>query len=285
MGEIAVPNLLLDGLRFAECPRWRNGKLWFSDIFNHRVMTVDEDGNADTVVDFTSGELPTGLGFLPDGRLLVALMNEPKIVRLDGPDGIRVHADIAHLAVGGLNDMIVDDAGRAYVGAMGTNPASAIRPVLADGNIILVEPDGSSRVVAEELDMPNGPGLSADGSTYIVSEFPSSRLTSFDRSPDGSLLNRRVWADLSPGTADGIAVDSSGGVWTCSPFTREVRRVLEGGEITDVISYPDDKIPLACCLGGSTGRKLFILIAVGTVEDIGARTNTSIIEVTTTSVG
>lgn len=269
---------LLGGLCFAEAPRWHDGKLWFSDIFAHRVMTVDESGRAEVVVEFNQGELPCGLGFLPDGRLLMVDMSKPVLLRLDAPGKVSVHADLSGLAVGGLNDMVVDAEGRAYVGSMGSHGSLVPRPVAADGNIILIAPDGTAQVIASGLDAPNGPVLTRDGRQYIVAEFPAARLIGFDRAPDGTLSNRRVWADLSPGSADGITVDADGGVWTASPREFACRRVEEGGRVTDVISSGVGQMPLACCLGGEDGRTLFILSVLGGEERIRARTCTSVIE-------
>ncbi len=269
---------LLDGLHFAEGPRWHDSKLWFSDIFAHRVMTVDEEGQAEVVVEATPDVLPSGLGFLPDGRLLIANMATPVVLRLDAPGSLVVHADVSHLASGNLNDMIVDSTGRAYVGAMGTVPADVARPVDANGNLILVEPDGTARIVAEGLDAPNGPCITRDGRQYIVAEFPSERLIGFDRAHDGTLSARRVWADLRPGSADGITVDREDAVWTASPRQSMCRRIVEGGAVTDTVHVGEGKLPLACCLGGADGHTLFILSAVGGEDRIRARTNTSVIE-------
>ncbi len=277
---------VLDGLGFAECPRWHDGKLWFSDIFNHRVMTVDEHGNAEIVVELPEDDLPAGLGFLPDGRLLIANLAKPNVLRLDGPGRVSVHADVAHLAVGILNDMAVDGNGRAYVGSMGTDELDVPRPVTGTGNIICIEPDGSSRIVAAEMDQPNGPAISVDDRQYVVASFPSGILTGFDRNPDGSLSNRRVWADLRPFTADGICIDAANGVWTCSPLDGLVRRVLEGGEVTDEIDVrgDSDKIPLVPCLGGHDGRTLFILSVLGGVEAIATHSTDAIVEKTRVEV-
>lgn len=274
---------LLDGLTFAEAPRWHSDRLWFSDIFARKVLAVDIDGRAEVIAEFDD-DLPCGLGFLPDGTPLVVSMKRPVVLALEA-DGPRVHADLTSLAVGALNDMVVDDKGNAYVGAMGTHAPWAPRPLDADGNIILVEPDGTARLVAEGMDAPNGPAITRDGSTYIVAEFPASRLIGFDRSTDGSLTNRRVWADLSPGSADGIAVDSVGAVWTASPRERECRRVLEGGQVTDVVPVQSGGMPLACALGGPDGRTLFVLSARGGEAAIRERRCTSVVETVTVDVG
>lgn len=271
---------LAGGLRFAESPRWHAGWLYVSDIVGHRVLRVDESGNQETVHEFTGGEQPCGLGFLPDGRLLIVNMARPEILRLDAPGEIAVHADLAHLAVGGLNDMVVDAHGQAYTGSMGTHDPAAPRPVAPDGRVILVEPDGSARVVAAEVDDPNGPVLLPDGS-YVVASFPSAQLIAFDRAPDGSLTHRRVWADLAPGSADGIAADRDGAIWTASPLQGVLRRVLAGGEITDVVPISDDitrKMPLACTLGGHDGRTLFVLCLLGGLAAIGAGSTEAVVE-------
>ncbi|MDH6573713.1 sugar lactone lactonase YvrE [Streptomyces sp. SAI-117] len=277
MSRQRAPQTLLDGLTFAESPRWRDGRLWFSDIFANRVMTVDESGRAEVVVEFTDGKRPSGLGFLPDGRLLIVNLTEPCILRRESTGEIVVHADLSELAIGGLNDMVVDDQGRAYVGSMGTHSNAEKRPLDADGVVILVEADGSARVVAERLDAPNGPAFLDGGNTYVVAEFPAQRLTAYDRGADGSLSARRTWADLAPGSADGIAVDPAGGMWCASPWTFDVRRVLEGGAVADVVSF-GDRMPLACAVGGHDGRTLFVLSCVGGAEAIAARTCTSVIE-------
>ncbi|MEU9888879.1 SMP-30/gluconolactonase/LRE family protein [Sphaerisporangium sp. NPDC051011] len=273
---------LLEGLRFAEAPRWHRDRLWFSDIFAHRVMSVDISGHAEVVVDL-GRDLPSGLGFLPDETMLIVCLNRPVILALSPRGDLRVHADLTRLAVGGLNDMVVDSEGRAYVGSMGTHDSMLPRPLDGDGNVILVEPDGSAKVVADHLDAPNGPCITRDGSTYVVAEFPASRLAGFDRLPDGTLTRRRVWADLRPGSADGITVDSMDAIWVASPRQHECRRVLEGGIVTDRVQV-GDRMPLACALGGPDGRTLFVLSAIGGEAAIRDRTCTSVIETVSVDV-
>lgn len=270
-------DLLLDGLTFAECPRWHQGKLWFSDIFARRVMTVDPDGNADVVLQLGDEDMPAGLGFLPDGRLLIANMARPVILRVEPDGSVVTHADLASLAIGPLNDMVVDAHGRAYVGASGTDDVTAPRPLTGTGSIIRVDPDGSARIVAEKMDAPNGPVISPDGTQYIVASFPAQELTGFDVAPDGSLSGRRVWADLSPASADGITIDEQNGVWTCAPMQREVRRVVGGGEVTDVIPVPD-KMPIAPCIGGHDGRTLFVCSVTSDPATLVTMTSDSVIE-------
>jgi sugar lactone lactonase YvrE len=271
------PEILLEGLKFAECPRWHAGRLWFSDIFARRVMAVDLAGHAEVIVQLGDDDLPAGLGFLPDGRLLVANLARPVILRLETDGTVSTHADLTDLAVGPLNDMVVDRQGRAYVGASGTDELTAPRPLAGTGSIIRVDPDGSARIVATEMDAPNGPIITPDGKQYVVASFPAQELTGFDIDSDGSLSGRRVWADLRPASADGIAVDEQDGVWTCAPHQRECRRVVEGGEITDSITV-HDKMPVAPCLGGEDGRTLFILSIVTDEASIADMSCESVIE-------
>lgn len=271
------PELLLDGLTFAECPRWNGGKLWFSDIFAHRVMTVDPDGNAEVILQLGDDDLPAGLGFLPDGRLLIANQARPVVMRLETDETLTTHADLSEIAVGPLNDMVVDAAGRAYVGASGIDELTAPRPLTGTGSIIRVDPEGTARIVAPEMDAPNGPIVTPDGKQYVVASLPARELTGFDIAADGSLSGRRVWADLQPASADGITIDEQNGVWTCAPLQRECRRVLEGGHVTDVIELPD-RTPIAPCLGGEDGHTLFILSVTTDVSTIMERTCRSVIE-------
>ncbi|WP_033287660.1 SMP-30/gluconolactonase/LRE family protein [Amycolatopsis jejuensis] len=268
---------LLTGLSFAECPRWHRGRLWFSDIFARRVMTVDSHGQADVVVQFGEGDLPAGLGFLPDGRLLIADMARPVLLRVEPDGSVVTHADLAGLAVGPLNDMVVDPEGRAYVGASGTDEITAARPLSGTGSIIRVDPDGSARIVAERMDAPNGPVLSPDGTQYVVASLPAQELTGFDVASDGTLSGRRVWADLSPAGPDGITIDEQNGIWVCAPMQAEVRRVVAGGEVTAVIPTPG-RMPIAPCLGGDDGRTLFVCSVTSDPSTLATMTSDSVIE-------
>jgi sugar lactone lactonase YvrE len=267
---------LLDGLRFAESPRWRDGRLWFSDIFARRVLAVDESGASEVVAEFGEETMPAGLGFLPDGRPLIADMARPRLLRRE-PDGrVSVHADLTDLAVGPLNDMVVDRLGRAYVGASGIDEFAAPRPLTGTGSIIRVDPDGSARIVAPEMDAPNGPVFLGDGRTYVVASLPAQELTAFDVAADGSLSGRRVWADLAPAGADGITADAEGAIWVCAPLQHELRRVREGGEVTDVVPVPD-MMPIAPCLGGADGRTLFVCGVTSDPATLADMTSESVI--------
>jgi sugar lactone lactonase YvrE len=243
-------------LVFPEGPRWRDGKLWFSDMHAHRVMRVDLDGRLETVVDVP--QCPSGLGWLPDGRLLIVSMRDRSLLRLD-PDGLALVADLSGLASFHCNDMVVDRQGRAYIGNFGFDlEAQPLSPKPAE--IILVMPDGQARVVADQVLFPNGAVITPDGSTLIVGETFATCLTAFTIEPDGSLSERRVWAELGKGvTPDGICLDAEGAIWVTSPGTSELLRVREGGDVTH--RWQLTPVPFACMLGGPDRQTLFILMA------------------------
>jgi sugar lactone lactonase YvrE len=252
--------ILLDGLIFPEGPRWHDEKLWFSDMAAKRVATVDLDGNAETVVE-VPGQ-PSGLGWLPDGRMLVVSMTDRRLLRLD-PDGLHEAADLSELASFHCNDMVVDLKGRAYIGNFGFDLSD--EKSFKKAEIILVTPAGDARIVAEEMSFPNGTVITPDGGTLIVGETYAARLTAFDIKPDGSLANRRVWAKLNNAVPDGICLDAEGAIWVASPISSEVLRVREGGEVTHRIGVSTQAI--ACMLGGTDRRILFILTAKSTSPD------------------
>jgi sugar lactone lactonase YvrE len=247
-------SVLLDGLAFPEAPRWRGGKLWFSDMFMHRVMTVTAYGEVETVIGVP--QQPSGLGWLPDGRMLVVSMHDRRLLRLD-PAGLTVAAELGDMAPCHCNDMVVDRQGRAYIGNFGFDYL-AKQPAKTTV-LILVTPDGRKRVVAEDMFFPNGSVITPGGGTLIVAETYGARLTAFTITGDGSLTGRRIWAKLQGATADGICLDAEGAIWAASPISSEVVRVREGGEITHRI--PVETQGIACMLGGEDRRTLFILSA------------------------
>jgi sugar lactone lactonase YvrE len=251
MGELRP---LVKGLVFPEGPRWHAGKLWFSDMHAHQVRTVDLDGRADDVVEVPTW--PSGLGWLPDGTLLIVSMTDRKLLRYSAGT-LQVHADISQLASYYCNDMVVDGRGRAYVGNFGFDlfSGSAQKPA----ELVLVEPDGACRVVAAGLDFPNGSVITPDGKTLIVGESLGHRLTAFQIEDDGSLINQSVWAELGDAVPDGIALDARNGVWVASPLSRELLYVAQGGELEQRIKC--DSMPIACALGGPARKTLFVLLA------------------------
>lgn len=246
--------VLLDGLRFPEGPRWRDGKLWFSDMHAGRVMTLDPNGHAETVLRLDDDA--SGLGWLPDGRLLVVSMKQRKVLRLDR-DGLALHADLGAVATFHTNDMVVDVRGRAYVGNFGfdLNGGAAYTPT----DLALVHPDGRVEVAARDLLFPNGTVLTPDGRTLIVGETFAAQLTAFDVAEDGSLSNRRVWAKLEGAVPDGICLDAEGAIWVASPISHGVLRVREGGEVLQRIAVEHQAY--ACMLGGADRSTLYLCTA------------------------
>ncbi len=247
--------MLLDGLVFPEGPRWHDGRLFFSDMHDRRVLATDLAGRVETVLRLP-GE-PSGLGWLPDGRLLVVSMEDRRLLRLD-PGGPVELADLSQLASYHCNDMVVDTLGRAYIGNFGFD-LHAEKPEFRKAEIVLVEPDGRARVVADDLAFPNGSVITPDGRTLVVGESFAARLTAFDVGKDGSLSNRRVWAKLEKAVPDGICLDAEGAIWVASPVSAEVLRVHEGGRVSARI--PVATQAFACMLGGEDRRTLFVCTA------------------------
>jgi sugar lactone lactonase YvrE len=262
---------ILDGLWFGEGPRWHDGALYFSDMHGHRVVRTDLDGNASTVVEVAHDE-PSGLGWLPDGRLLVVAMETQRLHRLEADGTLVEHADLSGIARGDINDMIVAADGTAYVGDMGAKihvPDSPRRP----GQTMRVTPDGAVSCAADDLASPNGHIITADGCTLIVAESGGGRLTAFDLAPDGTLHRRRVYAPLVPddpalpiAPPDGICLDAAGAVWVADPIGARVFRVLPGGVVTDSHTFAD-MIPVACVLGGADRRTLLVCVAASWKRD------------------
>lgn len=244
---------LADGLCFGEGPRWRDDALWLSDMHAHQVIRVTGDGTVTPVVEVEN--CPSGLGWLPDGQLLIVSMLDRTLRRFDG-EQLHLHADLSGLASFYCNDMVVDIEGRAYVGNFGFDLHSGAKPTTAE--LICVTPDGDARVVADELMFPNGAVITPDGDTLIVAETFGARLTAFDVAANGDLSRRRLWAELPKGAVpDGICLDSAGGIWSASPTTCECVRQEEGGEITHRVEV--DQGAFACMLGGANGTTLFVL--------------------------
>jgi len=246
--------VLLDSLAFPEGPRWHDGKLWFSDMHAGVVLSVDAVGKSEVVVEVPND--PSGLGWLPDGRLLVVSMTDRRLLRLD-PDGLTEVADLSELASFHCNDMVVDAKGRAYVGNFGFDLHT--QGARKNAEIVLVTAEGRARIVADEMQFPNGSVITPDGETLIVGETFGMRLTAFDIEADGSLTGRRTWAQLDEIMPDGICLDAAGAIWVSSPISHAVFRVAEGGEIIQRI--PLETQSFACMLGGPEGRTLHICTA------------------------
>jgi sugar lactone lactonase YvrE len=253
----------LSGLYFGECPRWHEGRLWYSDFFDHAISSLAPDGERRVEVDY-DGE-PAGLGWLPDGRLLFASRLDRVIMRRE-PDGSLVqHGDLKPWATWNANDMVVAANGQAYAGNFGfdldglydgTTDPGAIAPT----SLIRVDPDGTSSEAASDIAFPNGTVITDDGRTLIIAESFGGKLTAFDRADDGSLSNRRDFAVL-PGIApDGICLCADGSVWVANALGAECVRVAEGGAVLERVVTSMNCY--ACMLGDDDRSTLYLITAV-----------------------
>jgi sugar lactone lactonase YvrE len=240
-----IPEPLANGFCFGEGPRWFEGLLWFSDMLGEAVHTSTMDGSLTTLP--LPGRSPSGLGFRPDGSLLIASTEDRQVLRYDGETVVTI-ADLSDLTPANLGDMVIDDAGRAYIGSQ----------AFEGGVIVRLDLDDSATIVAEDLDFPNGMVITPDGKTLIVAESIGRRLTAFTIDGDGALSERRVFADGLDGPPDGIALDAEGGVWTSMTLAHQFERIVEGGTVTDRIDM-GKRVAIACTLGGPERRTLFLL--------------------------
>ncbi|KDF01092.1 gluconolactonase [Mycolicibacterium aromaticivorans JS19b1 = JCM 16368] len=238
---------LASGFCFGEGPRWFEGLLWISDMLGDAVHTISIDGSVTTVE--LPGHAPAGLGFRPDGTLLIVSTERQVVLGYDG-EAVTEIADLSGIAPAGLGDMVVDVHGRAYIGSQARE----------GGVIARLDLDNSVTVVAGDLDFPNGMAITPDGGTLIVAESIGRRLTGYDIDAAGSLSGRRVFADGLDGPPDGIALDEAGGVWTSMTLAHQFERVVAGGEVTDRIDV-GDRAAIACMLGGPDRRTLFLVSA------------------------
>ena len=268
---------LLEGGAFFEGPRWRDGRWWVSDFYRGTVSTVTTDGAEEIVLE-VPGQ-PSGLGWMPDGSLLVVSRKDFKVLRRT-PDGeVTEHADLSGLAAGHLNDMVVDASGRAYVGNFGFDLMSGADPASTD--LIRIDPDGAVTVAASDLWFPNGTVITPDGGTLIVGETVAARYTQFSIAPDGSLTDRVVWGQIAPEPSyesfertlaelefapDGCTLDADGCIWSADADGGRVARLARGGEILEAIPSPEGLGVFACMLGGEDGRTLLICAAPDFLE-------------------
>jgi sugar lactone lactonase YvrE len=268
--------ILAEG-KFFEGPRWRDGRWWVSDFFRHAVYTVTPEGHCERI--WNVEQQPSGIGWLPDGSMLVVSMKDRRVLRRSQRGEVSVHADLSQYCGGSANDMVVDHHGRAFIGNFGfdlfggepASPAALVR----------VDSDGHVQVAAERLFFPNGSVITPDGGILIVGESLGNRYTAFTILADGGLVDRRVWAQfgsepklgLLPETLqqivvapDGCALDAEGQIWAADAVHSRCVRVAEGGKITEEIEAPKGLRIYACMLGGHDGRTLLLCAASGHLE-------------------
>jgi sugar lactone lactonase YvrE len=239
---MSAPHVLMNGLAMGESPRWHDGRLWLSDWGAQEILAVDLAGKSEVMVRVPF-LLPFCIDWLPDGRLLVVSGREGLLLRRESNGSLTTHADMTGLSRNGWNEIVVDGRGNAYV-----NTADAIA---------LVTPEGSVRQVADGGAFPNGMAVTPDNSTLIMAESHGKKLTAFDISADGSLSNRRVWADLGDGVPDGICLDAETAAWYADVPNKRCVRVRQGGEVLQTIAL--DRGCFACALGGVDRRTLFLI--------------------------
>ena len=273
---------LTGGLYFGEGPRWHENKLWFSDFYSHKVMTLDENNSLEAVCEVPSQ--PSGLGWLPNGDLLIVSMLDRKILKFS-EGSISVHADLSEYVAHKCNDMVVGRDGTAYVGNFGMGDAGES---LNSTHLMIVKSDGTVLKGPDNLLFPNGTVITEDGKKLIIAETLGAKLTSFDIEDNGELTNRKLWARTSPlfslliikflssmgfdlskvdfskysknlHVPDGICLDEKNGIWIASPTTKAVVRIEKGGNITDKINTP--KGAFACMLGGKERKTLYVIIS------------------------
>ncbi len=262
--------VVLENYTYLECPRWHSGRIWVSDFYSQQVISAEADGS-DVRVEAEVPQQPSGLGWLPDGRLLVVSMRDQKILRREDDGSLVVHADLSSYVDANLNDMLVDARGRAYVGNFGFDLMNLATPATAD--LLRVDPDGSVHVAAKDLYFPNGMAMTEDGE-LLVDETIGNRVSAFAVRPDGSLGERRDWVkfaelpDMGDVTAalgqlvvaaDGCCIDTDGTLWVADALGQRVVHLAHGKGIIDQLEF--DTGVFACGLGGDDGRTLFVCAA------------------------
>ncbi|MFC4945067.1 SMP-30/gluconolactonase/LRE family protein [Pseudonocardia sp. GCM10023141] len=263
--------VVAEGFTYTEGPRWHDGKFWFVDFYTYSVNVVHPNGTVEQVAEVP--QQPSGLGWLPDGRMLVVSMKDRKVLRQEADGSFAEHADIAALSTGHANDMVVARNGQAYVGNFGFDLMGGADHETAA--VVLVNTDGTSQVVAEGLSFPNGMVITPDDRTLIVNELFGNRISAFDIHEDGTLGPRRDFANFgdlgdepswhkrveaSTIVPDGLALDAEGAVWIADCAHARALRIAEGGEILDEVSTAPNGV-FAVALGGEDGKTLFLCVA------------------------
>jgi sugar lactone lactonase YvrE len=255
---VSEQRIVLEDLVFGESPRWHDGRLWLCDWGAHEILAVDLDGTRELVAELPS--FPFSIDWLPDGRLVV-VADGALFVEEDG--AMVPWLSLTDLSDRPWNEIVVDGNGNTFLNGIGFDLMAGEKP--GPGLIAVVTPDGSVRQVAGALAFPNGMVVTPDSTTLVVAESYAARLTAFDIEPDGSLVNRRVWADLGDAAPDGLCLDEDGAIWYADVPHRRCVRVREGGEVLQTVEL--DRGCFACALGGDDRRTLLMLAArwVGTV--------------------
>ncbi|MHB8379410.1 MAG: SMP-30/gluconolactonase/LRE family protein [Acidimicrobiales bacterium] len=282
--EHYVTRVLREGLAFGEGPRWHEERLWYSDFYRHGVYSLDEGGVDERLEHVVPGQ-PSGLGWTSSGDLLCVSMTDHRVLRFhDGEESLV--ADVSPYCGFWANDMVVSSSDVSYVGNFGFDLDVMLREVGVEGmlaspppttNLVVLSPGGDVLQVVPDLAFPNGVVITPDGTTLIVGETMTFRLTAFDVAPDGTLSNRRLWAQLDFVATDGMCLDAEGQIWLANALTNQCLRVREGGEVTGVIET--SRTAFACALGGANRSTLFVMTAPTSDRFKIAETTLGLIEV------
>lgn len=242
---MAERRLVADGLGFPESTRWHDGRIWVCNWGAGEVLAVTSAGEREVMARIAPQTIPFSIDWLPDGRLLVVDGPRQQLLQQDSAGGLEALADLSGFGAGPFNELVVSAEGTVYVNG-------------GPGSIVSVRSDGTVRQVAHGLKWPNGMALLADGRTLVVADSHAEQLLAFDVSQDGTLSDRRIWAELEH-APDGICLDADGAIWVASVPGEHCVRVAEGGEVLTRITA--DRGCFACMLGGEDGRTLFIAAA------------------------
>jgi sugar lactone lactonase YvrE len=263
-----------------------------SDFYRRHVLTVTPDGATEEILAVEHD--PSGLGWMPDGSLLVVSMRDHRVLRRSDDGDVTVHAEIGAFCGGKANDMVVDARGHAYVGNFGFDLMAGADPQPTD--LVHIDPDGNASIAAEGLGFPNGSVITPDNRTLIVGETIFARYTAFTIEDDGSLSDRRVWAQVAEAPAlgtmsdmlrtlrfapDGCALDREGHIWSADALGGRCARIAPGGDIIDEIPAPEGLGFFACMLGGDDGRTLLICAAPDFAEHNRMHTREAVLLTTT----
>jgi sugar lactone lactonase YvrE len=244
---------VVSGFTYGEGPRWHGDRLWFSDMLGGAVLSVGPAGDLEIEARVPR---PSGLGWLPDGRLVVATMGArqdgvwagPAQVLVGVPPDLEPVVDVGR--EGTFNDMVVTPDGIAYL--------DFYRGLPIEGEILRLA-DREVDTVATDVAVPNGMAVTPDGARLLVSETAGDRITEFAIGDGGALGVRRTFADVAG--PDGLCLDAEGAVWVGSYQASEFLRVRDGGAVTARVRVPRPRWSVAPMLGGADRRTLYMLSA------------------------
>ncbi len=260
---------LVTGLSFPEAPRWHDGCLWFSDFFQHKVFRADASGVLTTLADVP--QQPSGLGWLPGGDMLVVSMLDHQVLRVAQDGTVSTHADLSALVSAPCNDMVVAKDGTAYVGNFGfdRHKGEAQKSTV----LLRVGVDGRVSVAAEDVLFPNGDALSADGTLLYLAESFANRVSTFEVASDGTLGTRKVFYQAEGFFPDGLCLHETLGVFAADPISRHILHLDLQGRVTGKYRLPEDRLPIACAIGGADGNTLFVASNTGLGPGMAAERN------------